>query len=175
VGQRLRCGGTLPCPRTAGDAGEPTHDHPSRRRTSSAWIMCGGKMGSRGSTRPDHSVYVVGYAASDFAGSASTPRRTVCDVFSSRTRARGPHAKRSEPGQGQPLSPCRHLSLGRHTLLVTLDPPPRGPRGNAPHPRIVSGFAPPCGLAQALHSPSAAHRVHGCAALRHALAGRSLA
>ena len=43
------------------------------------------------------------------------------------------------------MSPCRHLSLGRHTLLVTLDPPPRGhavtPRilacGEGPHRRVV--------------------------------------
>jgi len=32
-------GGELPCPRTAGEAGVPTNYHPSRRRTSSAWIM----------------------------------------------------------------------------------------------------------------------------------------
>jgi len=48
----------------------PTHDHPSRRRTSRAWIMCGGKMCFRGSTMPDHSVDWVSYAASHFAGAA---------------------------------------------------------------------------------------------------------
>jgi hypothetical protein len=48
----------------------PTHDHPSRRRPSRAWIMGGGKMCFRGSTMTDHSVYVVHSAASNCAGSA---------------------------------------------------------------------------------------------------------
>src|SRR5262249_48042448 len=47
-----------------------THDHPARRRTSRAWSMCGGKMYFRGSTMTDHSVYVVSYAAANFAGAA---------------------------------------------------------------------------------------------------------
>src|SRR5262245_13130291 len=51
--------GALPCRRTAGAAAVPTHDHPSRRRTSRVCIMCGGKMCCRGSTMPDHSAYVV--------------------------------------------------------------------------------------------------------------------
>ena len=75
---------------------------------------------------------------------------------------------------GPAMSPCRHLSLWRHKILVTLDPPPHCHRGNAPHPRPLRGAAPPCGLAQALHSPRAARRVHGCAALGNAMAGRSL-
>src|SRR5262249_23845051 len=48
----------------------PTPDHPSRRRTSSAWSMVGGKRGFRDAIRTDQSLYVVGYAASKFEGSA---------------------------------------------------------------------------------------------------------
>ena len=65
-----RRGGELPCPRTAGAAAVPTHEHPSGRRTSRAWNMCGGTMCCRGSTMTDHSVYVVRAAASTFAGFA---------------------------------------------------------------------------------------------------------
>ena len=54
---RDRRGGALPCPRTAGAAAVPTHDQPSRRRTSRAWIMCGGKMCFRGSTMTNHAVW----------------------------------------------------------------------------------------------------------------------
>src|SRR5262249_18714694 len=57
-----RRGRELPCPRTAGAAAGPTHDHPSRRRTSRAWSMGGGAMCFQGSTMTDHSVYVVRYA-----------------------------------------------------------------------------------------------------------------
>jgi len=68
-----RRGGEFPCPRTAGAAAVPTHDHPSHRRTSRAWIMCGEKICFRGSTMTDHSVYsvyLVSYSASHFEGSA---------------------------------------------------------------------------------------------------------
>jgi hypothetical protein len=46
----------------------PTHEHPSRRRMSRAWIMCGGKMCCRGSPMTDHAVSWVSSAAANLAG-----------------------------------------------------------------------------------------------------------
>jgi hypothetical protein len=106
---------------------------------------------------------------------ASTPLRTVCDGFASRTSALGPLEHLSEPWQGQH---SRHADTCRSVDSRSSSPSvrhPRCPRCSTPHPRLfIRGSAPPCVLAQALHCPRGACRVHGGAALRHAMAGRSI-
>jgi hypothetical protein len=115
---RDRRGGELPGPRPAGAAAGPTHDHPSGRRTSRAWSMCGGKMGFRGSTMTDHSGYLVRYAASHFAGSARGdgcgPPLLVCKDYT------GGGGGREQGAAGVPACACERLGQGRHEADGTL-------------------------------------------------------
>src|SRR5262249_50643882 len=92
-----------------------------------------------------------------------------------------PHARSRSACQAQRArAGPAHVDMLTPVEMSTSDPrhprsaTPRPPRQRASSLLVYWRFRPAWGLAQALHSPRAARRVHGCAALPDARAGRSI-